>query len=112
MYIYILVYVYTHTHTHTHTHKHTRARTHTCAAASIMPTGAAESVAPKKTFGGAKYFESKCACVSIRQHTSAYVSIRQHTSAYVSIRQCLRRHRRRQVFRIAARLQAYRQRFS
>jgi hypothetical protein len=26
------------------------------------------------------------ACVSIRQHTSAYVSIRQHTSAYVSIR--------------------------
>jgi hypothetical protein len=27
------------------------------------------------------------ACVSIRQHTSAYVSIRQHTSAYVSIRQ-------------------------
>jgi uncharacterized protein YcbX len=25
------------------------------------------------------------ACVSIRQHSSAYVSIRQHTSAYVSI---------------------------
>jgi hypothetical protein len=28
-----------------------------------------------------------CACVIIRQHTSAYVSIRQHASEYVSIRQ-------------------------
>jgi uncharacterized protein GlcG (DUF336 family) len=31
------------------------------------------------------------ACVSIRQHTSAYVSIRHHTSAYVSGRMKMKR---------------------
>ncbi len=34
--------------------------------------------------GDAKPSQVHLACVSIRQHTSAYVSIRQHTSAYVS----------------------------
>jgi hypothetical protein len=105
VYTYILVYVYTHMYTHTHAHTHSlslslslslsHTHTHTqdlksgvrtWARCSMMPTGAAESVAPTN-LKAPKNLDSKWAARSSKhtpmynKHTHTHTQTDTHTHA-------------------------------